>query len=311
MNKHLWWLSGLFTLGLLFIGGGLAQASTDISGNIINTNWTAANSPYIIKSQVEVAPGATLTIGPGTVVKFQKGAGLTVRGTLKIRGDSRNLVVLTSAEATTSRQDWTGITFTDESADAQFNSAGNYAAGSIIEYAVITHSEGLKLDNSSPYIANNNLLDNTVAITISGEVTETALNPETTSTRLWITRNNIINNTKGIVVNRGYVANQLVFDPSGLTTLSATANIIIDGNAINYNQEGLWLERGERVAVINNQLNFNNGYGLKNAAASPQAIVQHNTINYNNIGLEVAARGATISKNALAYNNQAGLILLL
>ncbi|HQB26555.1 MAG TPA: NosD domain-containing protein [bacterium] len=310
MNKHLWWLSGLFTLGLLFIGGGLAQASTDISGNIINTNWTAANSPYIIKSQVEVAPGATLTIGPGTVVKFQKGAGLTVRGTLKIRGDSRNLVVLTSAEATTSRQDWTGITFTDESADAQFNSAGNYAAGSIIEYAVITHSEGLKLDNSSPYIANNNLLDNTVAITISGEVTETALNPETTSTRLWITRNNIINNTKGIVVNRGYVANQLVFDPSGLTTLSATANIIIDGNAINYNQEGLWLERGERVAVINNQLNFNNGYGLKIAAASPQAIVQHNTINYNNIGLEVAARGATISKNALAYNNQAGLILL-
>jgi len=243
-------------------------------------------------------------------VKFQKGAGLTVRGTLKIRGDSRNLVVLTSAEATTSRQDWTGITFTDESADAQFNSAGNYAAGSIIEYAVITHSEGLKLDNSSPYIANNNLLDNTVAITISGEVTETALNPETTSTRLWITRNNIINNTKGIVVNRGYVANQLVFDPSGLTTLSATANIIIDGNAINYNQEGLWLERGERVAVINNQLNFNNGYGLKIAAASPQAIVQHNTINYNNIGLEVAARGATISKNALAYNNQAGLILL-
>lgn len=310
MNKHLWWLSGLFTLGLLFIGGGLAQASTDISGNIINTNWTAANSPYIIKSQVEVAPGATLTIGPGTVVKFQKGAGLTVRGTLKIRGDSRNLVVLTSAEATTSRQDWTGITFTDESADAQFNSAGNYAAGSIIEYAVITHSEGLKLDNSSPYIANNNLLDNTVAITISGEVTETALNPETTSTRLWITRNNIINNTKGIVVNRGYVVNQLVFDPSGLTTLSATANIIIDGNAINYNQEGLWLERGERVAVINNQLNFNNGYGLKIAAASPQAIVQHNTINYNNIGLEVAARGATISKNALAYNNQAGLILL-
>ena len=309
MNKHLWWLSGLFVLSLLLAGGGLAQASTDISGNIINTNWTAANSPYIIKSQVEVAPGATLTIGPGTVVKFQKGAGLTVRGTLKIRGDSRNLVVLTSAEATTSRGDWAGITFTDESADAQFTSAGNYNAGSIIEYAVITHSAGLKLDNSSPYIANNNFLDNTVAITISGEVTETS-NTGATTPRLWITRNNITNNTKGIVVNRGYIAGEIVFDPSGLTALSSKSNIVIDGNAINYNQEGLWLERGERVAVINNQLNFNNGYGLKIAAASPQAIVQHNTINYNNIGLEVAARGATISKNALAYNNQAGFILL-
>jgi hypothetical protein len=308
MNKHLWWLSGLLALSLLLAGGGLAQASTDISGNIINTNWTAANSPYIIKSQVEVAPGATLTIGPGTVVKFQKGTGLTVRGTLKIRGDSRNLVVLTSAEATTSRGDWTGITFTDESADAQFTSAGNYTGGSIVEYAVIAHSTGVTLDNASPYIANSNFLDNNVAISISGEVEET--NITTSSARLWITRNNITNNTKGIVVNRGYMMGEMVFDPSGLMVQEPRASIIIDGNAINYNQEGLWLERGERVAVLNNQINFNNGYGLKIAAASPQAIVQHNTINYNNIGLEIAARGATISKNAIAYNNQAGLILL-
>jgi hypothetical protein len=43
-------------------------------------------------------------------------------------------------------------------------------------------------------------------------------------------------------------------------------------------------------------------------ANAPDAIIQHNTINYNNFGLELAARGANVMKNAIAYNNQAGLI---
>jgi hypothetical protein len=125
-----------------------------------------------------------------------------------------------------------------------------------------------------------------------------------------ISRNNITNNTNGLIINRAFLAQPMVFDPSGLTSNQIKANIVIDGNAINYNQEGIWLQQAQRAAILNNQLNFNNNYGLKISASAPDAIVQHNTINYNNIGLELAARGANIVKNAIAYNNQAGLNFL-
>jgi len=308
MNKQAW-LGGLIIMLSLWWVGPIAQAATTISGNIISPNWTAANSPYIINENIEVSPGATLTIGPGTVVKFKKDKGITVRGTLKINGDSANLVVLTSAEATSTRGDWAGITFTDESVDAEFDQNGNYIGGSLIKYAVFSHSQGLKIDNGYPYIVNNNFLNNTVAIMVSGAAPlDTSLNATVDNQRLLITRNNITNNTNGIIVNRGYLAQALVFDPSGLSTSQPKANIIIDGNVINYNQDGVWLQQAQRAAVLNNQLNFNSNYGLRVLANAADAIIQHNTINYNNFGLELAARGANVMKNAIAYNNQAGLI---
>lgn len=308
MNKQAW-LGGLIIMLSLWWVGPIAQAATTISGNIISPNWTAANSPYIINENIEVSPGATLTIGPGTVVKFKKDKGITVRGTLKINGDSANLVVLTSAEATSTRGDWAGITFTDESVDAEFDQNGNYIGGSLIKYAVFSHSQGLKIDNGYPYIVNNNFLNNTVAIMVSGVAPlDTSLNATVDHRRLLITRNNITNNTNGIIVNRGYLAQALVFDPSGLSTSQPKANIIIDGNVINYNQDGVWLQQAQRAAVLNNQLNFNSNYGLRVLANAADAIIQHNTINYNNFGLELAARGANVMKNAIAYNNQAGLI---
>lgn len=308
-NKH--WLGVFLALVGCWLAAGSAQAATTISGNIISPNWTAANSPYIINENIEVSPGAVLTIEPGTVVKFKKGKGITVRGTLKINGTSNNLVVLTSAEATTTRGDWAGITFADESVDAEFDQNGNYTGGSLIKYAVFSHSQGLKIDNSHPYIANNNFLNNTVAITVSGLApTDTSLTAVVDNHKLWISRNNITNNTNGLVINRAFLAQAMIFDPSGLTSNQVKANIIIDGNAINYNQEGIWLQQAQRAAILNNQLNFNSNYGLKIGSGAPDVIVQHNTINYNNIGLELAARGANIVKNAIAYNNQIGLNFL-
>ena len=308
-NKH--WLGILLALAGSWLTVGAAQAATTISGNIISPNWTAANSPYIVSENIEVAPGATLTIEAGTVVKFKKNKGITVRGTLKINGNNSNIVVLTSAEATTTRGDWAGITFADESVDAEFDSNGNYIGGSIIKYAVFNHSQGLKLDNSHPYIVNSNFLNNTTAITISGTApVDTSLNAAVDNHKLLISRNNITNNTIGLIINRAFLAPPMIFDPSGLAANQIKANIVIDGNAINYNQEGIWLQQAQRAAILNNQLNFNNNYGLKISAGAPNAIVQHNTINYNNIGLELAARGANIVKNAIAYNNQAGLNFL-
>ena len=48
-----------------------AASATDVSGVISsNTTWTLANSPYLATGYVTVNAGVTLTIEPGTVVKF-------------------------------------------------------------------------------------------------------------------------------------------------------------------------------------------------------------------------------------------------
>lgn len=43
-----------------------------------DTNWTLANSPYVISGSLTIAAGATLTIDPGVTVRLGGGANLTV-----------------------------------------------------------------------------------------------------------------------------------------------------------------------------------------------------------------------------------------
>lgn len=48
-----------------------ALADTHVTSNITtSTIWDLAGSPYILDSSISVSAGATLTISPGVVVKF-------------------------------------------------------------------------------------------------------------------------------------------------------------------------------------------------------------------------------------------------
>ena len=48
--------------------------------------WTPANSPYIIKDTVTVGENASITVYPGTVVLFEKGAVLVIKGAFYANG---------------------------------------------------------------------------------------------------------------------------------------------------------------------------------------------------------------------------------
>jgi len=49
-------------------------------------DWKAEDGPHVINSSIEIAVGEVLRIGPGAVVKLDKGAGIQVKGTLLVEG---------------------------------------------------------------------------------------------------------------------------------------------------------------------------------------------------------------------------------
>ena len=71
-----------------------------------NTTWTTAGSPYILVGNVTIASGATLTIQPGTIVKFNdRFREMQVNGNLTAAGTSSAGITFTSLQDDTAGGD--------------------------------------------------------------------------------------------------------------------------------------------------------------------------------------------------------------
>ncbi|MEW5985456.1 MAG: right-handed parallel beta-helix repeat-containing protein [Chloroflexota bacterium] len=155
---------------VLSSGPTAAQAGgCDVNGTIeVDTIWRPTTcTPYLITSTVVVAPGVTLTVEPGTQVKFSTGTSLEIQGTLIAVGTAEDRITFGSRQPSPAPGDWDAITFTDSSVDALFDANGNYVSGSIIQRALIKHGGGgsaaenglIRIEASAPYIHNNTLSD--------------------------------------------------------------------------------------------------------------------------------------------------------
>lgn len=85
----------LFLLSF-FVSFENVSAFTEINTDITEDTYLAKeNNPYVITSSVAVLPEATLTIGPGVIIKFEDSS-LIVLGDLIINGEQNNKVYFTS-----------------------------------------------------------------------------------------------------------------------------------------------------------------------------------------------------------------------
>ena len=79
----------ILTLGVMSLLGSSAFAATQVSSNITtSTQWTVANSPYILEGQIFVkGTGVVLDIEPGTIIRGQpqSAAGAADAGALLVR----------------------------------------------------------------------------------------------------------------------------------------------------------------------------------------------------------------------------------
>lgn len=77
---------------------------------------TVWEGKVLVERPVTVRKDATLTVKPGAVVSFAKGAGLTVEGTLVAKGNAEAPIRFVSAGENPAPGEWEGIRFADSSA---------------------------------------------------------------------------------------------------------------------------------------------------------------------------------------------------
>jgi parallel beta-helix repeat protein len=150
-----------------FLGASVdkAKAETPVNGAITgDTTWRAADSPYYVTGSITVNTDVTLTIQPGTVVKFAQGAQFTVAGTLNANGALGNKVYFTNYHDDTVGGDsdgtvtapvagwWFGINIPDGGSATM-----NYAE---VRYAGYAGNAGIYKPNTGNLTLTNSIITN-------------------------------------------------------------------------------------------------------------------------------------------------------
>lgn len=304
-------------LAMVFVGLPVnVRAGTAVSGTVTSPVWTLDFSPYIVSGTLEVSTGAKLTIEPGVAVRFQKDAKILVKGELQAVGEPDNKITFTSDESSPTRGYWGGIEFASGSVDANFSSSGNYLNGSIIKNAVIKYSQGIVADDSSPYLADNLILNNNIGLEIKGEgagagqqiLLGQASNKSEIATII-VDNNEITDNGLGVLINRSN-GNDYVLTPAGRVyqgSRQVTAKLI--NNDIQSNGQGVVVSQGDNNVISKNNIRHNLAEGVLLNAGSLNNAVERNYLDNNETGLKISSSQAKILQNEAANNSKYGLYL--
>jgi RHS repeat-associated protein len=232
-------------------GAAWSVGPTNVSGTIsANTTWTLANSPYILTGNVTVASGATLTIEPGVVVKFNaQFRTLWVSGTLKAIGTEAQPIVFTSIQDDTVGGDSNGDGAATSPAPGQWYDIG-IQAGTTSELRHVAVRYGGYGSANWGY----------GAISVSGVGTSVAIDHATITNNqrsgikvfeggATVSASTVSNNGNGISTNMGWVA---VKDRSFVSSNS---------------QDGLWFNltssyTGPTSSVMDSDVAGNGRYGV-------------------------------------------------
>jgi predicted outer membrane repeat protein len=224
-----------------------------VQGEIIeDTLWSPSDcNPYLVTGSLVVIEEITLTIEPGTTVKFDNNKGLTIHGTLVAQGTSDNMITFTGNQPNPAPGDWAYIYFSPSIVDATFDGDGNYSAGSVIQYALIEYAGGatvsdalgaVRIEQSAPFIDNNTIRDNRAS-----------------GISAWNGESEIIHITNNLITENVAQESNTTRQGAGIylseVETSITANTILSNTARNQGG-GIYIKEG--IHVINDNLVENN-----------------------------------------------------
>ncbi len=252
-------------LSILMLSPAFGQALV-IEKGVIKTD-TIWDGDVLINADVEIAKGATLTIMPGTTVKFTKiepfGPGklyeekthqfpraeLIIRGKIIAKGTKEKMITFTSAAATPGPADWGAINLLDS-----IDNVIEYTDFSYAHTAIHAHSGRVTITNSY-------LHDNGVAIGMKN-VKEFKTKSE------MIVRNNLIStNGGGLLFGKGAVMiatkNDIInSELFGIYCKKGGSSSVIKYNNISKNMKGVLFFATENFKIQYNNIADNEDYNM-------------------------------------------------
>ncbi|PKO15852.1 MAG: hypothetical protein CVU39_10035 [Chloroflexi bacterium HGW-Chloroflexi-10] len=313
------------------------SGTMDVGGPIgSNTTWTNDKTYHVIDN-ILVGEGITLTIAPGTVVRFAAGKSLLISGTLIADALGGEEIIFTSDQQNPLPGSWKLIKFAETAVDATLDLDNEYLSGSIIRNARIEYGEGVALMVAMPYISNVTFFRNK-----GNNEGETSFPKSALWRRAWL------NSRSGTLVVRDSLF--LENEGAGFAMYQQAANTIVTGskfidngsysfyfaidnspveitaNHISGNGAGLFLETvtsstGDILIQDNIFLGKNgpdhSGNGIWLDTASPT--INHNLFAYHNFDVGSCDESCaviyahdqaapTVTRNTFVYNNSNSLI---
>jgi len=138
------------------------SAYTPVSANITSdTTWDLYGSPYVVQTNIYVDTGATLTIDPGVVVKFQDGMSMEIYGTLAADGTAGTIYFTSIKDDTVggdtngdggasspARGDWGWLWFYDSTGNMFTNVVARYGGGGWAAMVNLEHYSSIIVEDS-------------------------------------------------------------------------------------------------------------------------------------------------------------------
>ncbi len=314
---------------------------TNKSGTIPSDETWTSDQTYLITNNVGVAPGVTLTIQPGTTVKFNGNYYLNIGGTLIANGTSSQPIQFKSNTAGT----WDKINFDDQSVDALADVNGSYTSGSILRYVNIEGaSAGIACTTATPYLSHVTLnsggiicslgttelwlLDNSIpsaaTITGSGNAYRNTVSGNLSISGAGIAEDNVVHGTLslGSGTARRNTVNGIAIGGSGgtLDTNTIAGNVSLgdsynvsgntitgslttgNGATVDHNTVSNGITVGSSATVTWNSVENSNSTGL---TAGSSVTAQYNRLIGNTSGM--VATSGLIEHNLIANNTGVGL----
>lgn len=238
-----------------------------------DTTWQGT---VLLTGDIDVPPGVTLTILPGTTVKFKRideksdqnmygvespyypQTEIIVRGRIIARGTKEKIIVFTSAEIDARPADWGSI-----------NLLGG--EGNVIEYCKILFAyNGVHSHGASAVVNHNEFAKNGVGVSCKKEEESPSAPWFGKISDMEITYNRFINNKGGIGFrNSKAVVSHNLFQDNKFFGIFPKDEVQaeISYNEITANKKGIYLYQAKGLTIHNNNIYDNTDYNIAVAEA--------------------------------------------